>query len=352
MENNSHLPEAFFSQCPWSTSEDLIWPATSLAIHRNIYPYRFPGSMTEPEANQINEMIIKTTTGVLKDPKILQGDTLLPSDKEYLFEHFLLNEAFEKLDAKSSLLVDETTNFLALINIENHLNLHIFQPSTNINETWKTLNTLEQKLAEYLNFAFSPQFGFLTSDPRTCGTGLIAQAFLHTPALIHLNKFQDIVDNLHLDIKLKGISQNGEYLADIVLIENKYKLGISEKHAIETVQKAANALVTEEEKARISLNKEGNNLLKDKISRAFGLLTHSFSLQIQETLAALSLVHLAKELSWVKGAEQISFHNLFFECKRGHLQHQFNNHNLTKDALFQTRANLVKNKLANCQLSI
>lgn len=320
MENNSSLPPKILSKSPWSNARDPIWPATSLAIHRNIHSYCFPKKLSEVEAGQILEMIIGAAKKVLDAPFIIKGETLSPQDKELLFEHFLLQESFENFGSKNGFLLEEKSNLLALINIEDHLTLQILEPSTPVQEIWKRLSSIDQAISKHLHFAFSPRFGYLTSELTSCGTGLVAVAFLHVPALLHSGAFQEWLEKIPQDIKVRGLGQNGEYLADLLLIENKFKLGIWEGTILNTIEKTAQTLVEEEKRIRLQLNTQSCDFLKDKIGRALGLLKHSYSLQIQEALAALSLVHLGKELGWIEGNPETSFHSLFFDCGRGHLQ--------------------------------
>jgi protein arginine kinase len=57
----------------------------------------------------------------------------------------------------------------------------------------------------------------------------------------------------------------------------------------------------------------------DQISRAFGLLLHSYQLQTKETINALSLLKLGLSLGMISGITPQQIHALFFLCRRPHL---------------------------------
>ena len=61
--------------------------------------------------------------------------------------------------------------------------------------------------------------------------------------------------------------------------------------------------------------------MKDHVSRAFGLLRHSYQLQTNEAMDALSLLKLGVELGWIEGITSAKVNALLFQCRRAHLQY-------------------------------
>ena len=118
---------------------------------------------------------------------------------------------------------------------------------------------------------------------------------------------------------IRGLGQEDEYIADLVLIENKFKLGVTEPDVLKSVHTAATKLCEMESEARTNLRNEGQTEIKDLVSRAYGILKHAHALQIEETLTSLSLFELGKDLGWVEGGEDLSFKKSFFTTRRAHL---------------------------------
>ncbi len=342
MEKSEKLPNIFTSKLPWSDATHNIWPATLFMLRRNLTSHRFPAKLTPKQANEVLEDMKKSFSSF----QILSSESLTPHNKELIFEHFFLTEGFEKQDEGRAFIVDHSGQFLGLVNLEDHLHLHTFSFEQDFIKTWKSLSHLEKKLSKELGFSYSPRFGYLTSDPDFCGTGLLVQAYLHLPALLHLEKFAEILESLPEDLTVKGLGENSEYLADFVIIENKYTLGVTEESILKSVQESAAKFALAEDLQRKKLDPEELLLLKDKIARSYGLLSNACSLQAGEALSALSLIHLGKELNWIKNASSFHFFDLFFSSRRAHLAEHTKDIGITNKHLSSVRAHHLRKEIA------
>src|SRR6185436_6805545 len=110
----------------------------------------------------------------LKSSAYFPADKLSPLDKEFIFEHFLCLESFQNADKGQGFFLDETGHFLAQANLKNHLQLQLINTSGDILTAWADLVKIETEIGKTLSYAFSPKFGYLTSDPTLCGTALQA----------------------------------------------------------------------------------------------------------------------------------------------------------------------------------
>ncbi len=317
MEQSPKLPEAFLKSYPWKEAKSSIWPASVFILRRNVNPYPFPHRLKEGDALTIKSLLEKALAPFLDNPIFLSKDTITPLEKEFLFEHFILSEGYEKFDAGKGLVVDNSGLVLGLINVEDHLHLHLYNTDRNLSEAYTKISTLEKEMSKTIPFSFSERFGYLTSDPHYAGTGLTVQAFLHLPLLIQLKRFPEIQDKLSSDVIIRGLGKENEYLADLALLENKNTLGVCEKSTLEAIVKNATFLEEEEKKLEALLSEEDKNLLKDKVSRSFGLLSYAHSLHAHEALASLSLIELGRRLHWIDG--EFTFHEHFFSLRRAHL---------------------------------
>lgn len=322
-------------------------------MHRNLDPFPFPSHMTEAQREQTFQTITSSILPHLKHGKALTHKELTPHAKEFLFEHFILSEGFEQFDPGRGMIVDDSCAFLGLINVEDHIHIHLFEKSRNWDEAYTKLSHLDSEIGRSMEFAFSDRFGHLTSDPMVCGTGLVVQTFLHCPALIHTGKFTDSAEELGHEVTIRGLGQEDEFIADLVLIENKFKLGVSEPDILKVVHTAALMLAEKEEKARKDLKNDGITEVKDMVCRAFGILKHAHTLHIEETLTSLSLFELGKDLGWVQGADDLSFKKSFFSTRRAHLHHDLNeDKSLPKDELILKRASLIQEKLKSSTIKM
>lgn len=142
------------------------------------------------------------------------------------------------------------------------------------------------------------------------------------------------------------MNTENQYVADLVHIKNKCCLGILEKNILNQVDKTRNMLISMEEKERKNLKSNTSKDLKDKISRAFGLLSCAAQLNTQEALNALSLLELGKSLDWIEGLEKSNFSSLFFKTQRAHLPF----FSKTMDGVQSNRAALLHQELKGAKL--
>lgn len=333
MTEKSNLPSYLLEHTLWENEVNPIWLSTTFTLHRNLAKYNFPPKTNASEIVQIcgllKEQLNKNSK--LEQPIFISAEALSPLDKEFLFEHFLCQEGFQNTLAGQGFAVDRSGNFFAEVNIENHLQLHLIDGKGSWEKAWNHLNQIEMGISEAVEFAFSPKFGYLTSDPSLCGTGLTVQAFLHLPALIHTQQLQETL----LKQNEQGVTFSGmrgtleDLVGDIVVIGNRFTLGESEEEILHSIHSTAMKLMALEKTVRSHLKSSESGEIKDQISRSLGLLLHSYHLQAKEALDALSLIKLGVSLGWILGITDEALNHLFFQCRKAHLLHLIGNLEIT-----------------------
>lgn len=318
MDQMPKLPKSLLDTHPLQGWTDPIWPGSVCMLHRNLSTHLFPKKLGEKEAEDVLQDIQKYLCPQLKDPFLIQNHMISPLEKEYLFEHFILQQAYENLSAGKGFIVDETGKFLALLNIEDHLHMHLFSTCPSLQASVDSILEKEEEISKKLSFAVSPRFGFLTEDPFLSGTGLSIQSFLHLPVLLALNKLESAVQEVNDAVSLTSLGQNGETWADIILLENNYASGTTEQEISLSLEKAAYHLREQELNARKNLDATEIEYLKTKASKALGTLSFAYRLDIKEALSHLSTLYLAHQLGWIQ-AEDFDFFSLFFSLRRAHL---------------------------------
>ena len=78
-------------------------------------------------------------------------------------------------------------------------------------------------------------------------------------------------------------------------------------------------LILDEKNLRHQAKVNGSPELMDRVSRAYGVIMHSYKIEVAEALDSISLLKLAVELDWLTGIDIPQLNELFFNCRRGHL---------------------------------
>ena len=325
MKEPTKLPKALLEHIPWEAEANPIWPATSFILRRNLSKYIFPAKMTEGQYHQTLDLIKNCllSSKELEQPVLLKAEETSALDKEFLFEHFLCMEGFQNTLAGQAFVVDNTSRFLGMVNIEDHLQMQLIDCSGNWESAWNKINQIETSMSRSIEFAFSPRFGYLSSDQFLCGTGLTVLIYLHLPALIHTGQLQETLvkqkDEAVIATGMQGTLD--EIVGDIIVLRNHFTLGLSEENILQSLHSMTMKLMALEKTLRSHLQQGKNVELKDHVSRAYGLLLHSYQLQTKEALDALSMIKLGLDLGWIEGITDQKLNEIFFHCRRAHLLH-------------------------------
>ena len=324
----SEKSSIFALKNPWEEQAHHVWLASVLSLSRNLARFKFPAALDKSMKQQTADLIFKSlqNSPSIDQPKFYKGDEIDVLEREFLLEHFLAGEDFYQAHSSAGFVLDRSSSFLAVFNLSNHLQLRVVDTSQEIEKSWNRLVKIEGDLAKELDFAYNERFGFLTSDPRICGTGLNVHLYLHIPATIHMGELAELLDReKEEEVEALGLQGNvEEIIGDILIGVNRCTLGLSEESLLTKMRMWATRAVVTEVNLRKKLLTGESEQMKNKVTRALGLLTHSYQLELVEALNALSLVKLGTEIGWIEKPEQLNLNFILFGCRRAHLIHQMN----------------------------
>lgn len=353
MTNKNNLPDSILDHIPWDSKGDPIWPASLFTLHRNIEEYPFPSKLEEKQSKDLLKTLEKSFSKLpeLKKTYYLPAESLSSQEKEFLCEHFLSQNGWQNSSKGQAFVIDESSHFLATLNFDNHLTLQWVDCKGQWDKAWSALNSIETSIGKELEYAFSPEFGYLSNHSNLCGTGLLIACYLHLPALILSEKLPGLlIDILGENIRDSGFFGSKDFIGGFLVLRNAHTLGVTEESTLKDLHKAATELVLAEKDERISYKKNPSIELKDRISRAFGLFIHSCQLDTKEALDALSQLKLGIDLGWVKGISDEEVNELLFRCRRAHLLQSHKKIALNKKELSEARAEYLHEKLQKATL--
>lgn len=352
-EKNNHSDLILGQKLPWDNNANSVWLASTITLFRNIEKFKFPVKL---EADRQKQLLAVISKGLLPEsslikPQLFQAEELSPLKKEFLMEHFLSQHGFHQARAGEAFIVDETGEFLVTLNIQDHVNLHFLDCKGEIENSWNRLVALETSLGKNVSYAFSPKYGFLTSDFNQCGTALNVSVFLQVPGLVHSETVDAVLERLADDsVYITGIQGNPtEIIGDVIVAQNNYTLGLSEESIIANICSFTTKMLVEENSIKSKISHEESADIKDKVSRAFGILIHSYQIEAIEALNALSLFKLGVELGWFSGITIQEVNRLFFNCRRAHLLHICGGEKLKPEEIPHKRAEFIHQNLKNVQ---
>lgn len=145
-------------------TKDIIL-SSNLSLRRNIKGYDFPTTMTYDESLVIMDIF----KNIFDDRLVLLTDLDDSTIDRLIDEMVLTSDARSKLSQIGLVFEGDTT---LVINDRDHLSINISDFNLDISSAYKRAVEIEKVIDSHVDFAFSQEYGYLTSAGRNTGTGL------------------------------------------------------------------------------------------------------------------------------------------------------------------------------------
>src|SRR5215469_7356893 len=329
---------------------DRIVMSSRVRLARNVKDAAFPGWAKKPERIRILELIRPAIEGLpeMKDAFSETMDSLSTLDKQILVERHLISREHAAKSAGSGLVLNRDETLCFMINEEDHLRMQALRPGLQLRQAWTAIDQADSQLEKKLEFAFNPDWGYLTACPTNIGTGIRVSAMLHLPGLVLGEQINPIIQSVNkLGLAVRGLYGEGtEALGNVFQVSNQMTLGESESMIVERLTKVLDQIIEHEENARQLLLEKKPKTVYNHIGRAYGILANAHSISSKETMNLLSLLRLGVDLGLFPGIERSLVDELFLVTQPAHLQKQFSD-KLSAEERDLMRADMVRERLKN-----
>lgn len=298
--------------------------SSRIRLARNLQGFPFLSRANSGERTAIGKEIRGALTDLAEplDLTFLDLKSLHSIDRQVLMERHLISRehAFSKGERSAAFSGDEDTSIM--VNEEDHLRLQVLRSGFQLAETWKAMDSLDDRLEQELQYAFDPQHGYLTVCPTNVGTGLRASVMLHLPALVMTRQIEKVFQAVSkINLVVRGLYGEGtQALGDFYQISNQTTLGRSEGELIDNIISVIPQIIDYERTVRQTLMESKRDVLEDKIWRAFGVLRSARIISSKETMEALSLVRMGVHLRIIDELTMAMVNEIFILSQPGHLQ--------------------------------
>ena len=238
-----------------------------------------------------------------------------------LVEKNLISPEYAVHNEDGAILINDEENICIMINDEDHLKIQVFSSGLELENTLNYAIEVDQKIEEILGYATSKKYGYLTSLPTNCGTGLKASVMVHLPALTitkNINKVFYTINNFGVNI-VGAYGENSKEYGDVFQISNKRTLGVTEKEIIENIKVVTEKLIEQERKARKFLAKDTLDL-EDTIYRSYGLLSNCRKISFDEAQKLISNVKIGTDLGILPELNDSKVQQLILYTKPANMQ--------------------------------
>ena len=296
-----------------------------LRLARNLSRYNFPSMASGESSRAVRVQTVAAAQALLPDwvavglaelstaqIGLLRERRLLPADS-------VSNQPVDSQPSERELIAPAGAACSILVNEEDHLRLQSLQPGLSLTTSLSVLMQTAAGLESTLEFASSPELGYLTSCPSNLGTGLRASTLLHLPALAWFQALPEVASKVARvgELTLRGLhGEESLPQAAFLQLSNQVTLGRSEDELLEKVQSVTTSLVSWERRARAKLLESHRLEVEDAVWRAWGMLSHARLMSHDEALEALGLVRLGILLGFLPGKSVV---RLLVACGDAHV---------------------------------
>jgi len=290
---------------------------SNISIRRNIKGFDFPTTITYDDSLRIVDMIKEIYPGEVILLAEIGDDT-----KNKLINDMVLSEDCDSKLAQIALVFKD--DYILTINDRDHIGINVRNFEMNIKKAYKVALAVEKELDEKIEFAFSPEYGYLTSDAKNAGSGVEARLKMFLFGLVDPEEsyygFKQAMMTQAMYATRYIPKYYDSYVNDIYLVKNFGNYRPDMDQYIETMGENIDSLVRNERRFRRDyqiLNKISDDDIIEEIN---------ISLNNLNSGKLISLNTIARELYRLK-----KYNNLGFNTDLTNNEIDYLIFNLTKD---------------------
>jgi protein arginine kinase len=328
----------------------LVVLSTRVRLARNVAGCKFPaGADSEVKRRVIGYFeSTRSRSEKLGQCEWYSSTDLNELDKVFLIERHLISPVFLNGDPSKALAIGEKETVSIMVNEEDHFRVQALSCGLDPVGAYRLASAYEEEIGRHIEFEFDPDFGFLTACPTNAGTGMRASVLIHLPGLVLTREIDKVIPRItRSGLVVRGFYGEGtNVLGNLFQISNQNTLGVSEQDIINQIERATREIIDEEANARKLLVDEAEDMIEDKIWRAYGILKNARVLTSDEAMNLLSAVRLGHAMGIIDFLDVTLINEILLLSQPAHLQ-KYYGHEMDHNKRDFVRAQMVREKLRN-----
>jgi protein arginine kinase len=150
--------------------------ATRVRLARNLAGVTFVSRSRPSDQELVVEAVrwALSDTGYLAGGRFIDNELLGGERGQYLVERHLASPDFAESKARRGFFVTQDETISLMVNEEDHLRFQVLAPGLSFPDAFGAAAALDEKLEGQLDYAFAPDFGFLTACPSSQASSTLA----------------------------------------------------------------------------------------------------------------------------------------------------------------------------------
>ena len=289
--------------------------SSRIRLARSLKNYAFPSHYKQGQGedvlNEVADVVVP-----LGDFKVFTMEQLPALDAEVMQEKHLISSNLLNNKESGAVILSGDETISIMVNEEDHIRAQCFLKGLSLEQAYEILNRIDNALIEKLDVAFDSSLGFLNSCITNIGTGMRASVMLFLPALTISKEINNVMNMLSSQgLTVRGVFGEGSDAQGYMYqISNARSLGLNEKDIIYKVINATLKICESEILARKELMESDQIHLKDRIYRAWGILTNAYTISAEEFMKLAGEVKIGIVLGLIRLKDNSLIDKLLFDA--------------------------------------
>lgn len=225
----------------------------------------------------------------------------------------------------TGMFVSDSLKVHAEINCIDHIHIISAANGYKIKELYENCSSLDKALQKNLEFAFSKEFGYLSSFLYNTGTGLKLSARFHIPAIVFnkkQNELNDIIKNHNL-VLLEPSEKNPFFnfnSGSFCTVATHSLFQSSEIEQLADFESASKKIINLERKNVCDLSDNKKTVCLNTVRQAFALSKAAIFMPLKFAANIVSDLLFGLKLNFLGGMQFYELQNLLYFIQDGHIE--------------------------------
>lgn len=295
--------------------------STRIRLTRNLASFPFPSNFKNDDADRVQNIVFDAF-GKLENPDYYQSmslDNLDKNGEKILSERGLLGSS-----SSTGLITTTDGACGCLINDNDHIKLSGFASGLDLDTPFNRCKTIDDQLQQFVQFAASRDFGYLSSSVFNSGSGMKCSFYLHLPSLSHSGEIKEVI---------KDIQDRGFTVSDCYGVGSLFNASLGAYYQISTssclkgneIEQMGNIyglgkfICELERKKRQNYADNIPTVVHNIVVRAYSLAKFSILLNFRDCIDIISCLKWGLDLGFISGIEDYELNSLLYRVQSGHL---------------------------------
>lgn len=274
-------------------------------LARNLAGYAFPSRLNSEDSLAITQKVYGALNKSDEKFSIIRISDMSELQGEALKEMHLISDDLLHGNKYAAAIVNKNNEICIMVNEEDHIRAQCILSGNRLAEAYRRISDVDDMISAGSKIAFDPKLGYLTACPTNVGTGLRVSALMFLPGLGLTHSLENCVNAVsRFGMTVRGAYGEGsESDGWLYQVSNQKTLGVTEEDIVRNVSEAVGQIEKSEQAARKALLDAGETAMRDKIMRAYGILTNAYTLSGREFAEKLAFVKLGVYYGFLKCAD-------------------------------------------------